>query len=190
MLLPDDILARLKRDPRNADLWSALYELTEPRLRAFSYRLMRDYGGSPDEADDIVHEVLMRLLKNFSRIAAPMTSFQHLHNYLYKACRNEVRSQHRRSVVRLSAHEVLQLRFGDVVSDTLSQELQRSENRQFLDELLGRLKPACQDLMQEYLLSEQTLAEFAKERSLKLGSIYTQWQRCIQELRALIAPPL
>src|SRR5262249_18342564 len=153
-------------------------------------RLMKDYGGSPDEADDIVHEVLMRLLKNFSRVASRMTSFQHLQNYLYKACRNEARSHHRRSVTRVSAHEVLQLQFGEVVSAALSKELERIENRQFIDELLGRLKPACQELMREYLLAQQTLADFAKDRGIKLGSIYTQWQRCIEELRSLITAPM
>jgi len=129
----------------------------------------------------------MRLVKNYGEVIPRIANFQHLENYLFKACRNEVRSQYRRAVVRASAHEVLRFKFEDVVSDTLSRELQKAENRQFLDEVLRQLKPACQELMREYLLSEQTLAEFARERGIKLGSIYTQWQRCIQELRGIVA---
>jgi RNA polymerase sigma factor (sigma-70 family) len=190
MLSPDEVFSRLKRDRKNSDLWSMLYNLVEPRLRAFSYRLIKEYGGNPEEADDIVHEVLMRLLKDFSRIVAGISTFQHLQNYLYKACRNEVRSLYRRSEVRASAHEVIALRFEDVVSTSFAEELQKAENREILSKLLSRLNASCQQLVRSYLLSEQSLADYAREHGIKLGTIYTQWQRCIEQMRALAADPL
>lgn len=188
MLSPDQILQRLKKKPRNPELWAQLYDLVEPRLHKYSSDLLRRLRTDPAGADDIVQDILVRLLEDFSRIAVPISSFAHLQNYLIKACRNRILEQHRMTQVRVSKEEVLRLKFEDLVSQGFIRQFQEVENRQFIEELLKGLNPRCEDLIRSFLLSHQTLTEYAEENDIKIGTIYTQWQRCIDELKKMVLP--
>jgi len=184
----DQILEQLKKKPRSPQLWAELYDLLEPKLHRYTHDLIRRLRTDPEYADDVVQDVLVRLIEDFSKITGPISSFLHLQNYLIKACRNRVLEQYRMAQVRASKEEVLRLKFEDLVSQGFIRQFQQAENRQFVEELLKRLNPRCESLVRSFLLSQQTLTEYAAENGIKVGTIYTQWQRCIDELKKIVLP--
>lgn len=165
-----------------------MYDLLEPKLHRYASDLLRRLRTDTEYADDVVQDVLLRLIEDFSKITARISSFLHLQNYLIKACRNRVLEQHRTIQVRVSKEEILRLKFEDLVSQGFLRQFQEVENREFIDELLKRLNPKCENLVRSFLLSQQSLTEYAAENDIKLGTIYTQWQRCLEELKKIILP--
>jgi RNA polymerase sigma factor (sigma-70 family) len=188
MCSSDQILEQLKKKPRSPQLWAELYDLLEPKLHRYTHDLIRRLRTDPEYADDVVQDVLVRLIEDFSKITGPISSFLHLQNYLIKACRNRVLEQYRMAQVRTSKEEVLRLKFEDLVSQGFIRQFQQAENRQYIEELLKRLNPRCESLVRSFLLSQQTLTEYAAENGIKVGTIYTQWQRCVDELKKIVLP--
>src|SRR4051794_467571 len=121
MLSPDELLDRLRRDPTNRDLLAPMYEHLEPHLRASAYALAKRTGGSFDDADDLIQDLLLDFLKDFSAIGSRVSSFKHLQNYLWKSYRNRLISHHRKPGVR--AEEIVSLTFVEVVSEDVAVEL-------------------------------------------------------------------
>ena len=188
MLSSDQILEQLKDDPRSPQLWAQLYDLVEPKLHRYASELLRRMRTDPTYADDVVQDVLLRFVEDFTRITSQISSFIHLENYLIKACRNRILEHHRMTQVRASKEEVLRLKFEDLVSQSFVRQFQQVENRQFVEELLKKLGPRCEQLVRSFLLSHQTLTEYATENDIKIGTIYTQWQRCVEELKKIVGP--
>lgn len=188
MLSSDQILEQLKDDPRNTQLWAQLYDVLEPKLHRYAFDLLRRTRTDATYADDVVQDVLLRLVEDFTRITSQISTFIHLENYLIKACRNRILEQHRMTQVHASKEEVLRLRFEDLVSQSFVRQFQQVENRQFVEELLKRLGSRCENLVRSFLLSNQSLTEYAMENDIKIGTIYTQWQRCIDELKKIVRP--
>jgi RNA polymerase sigma factor (sigma-70 family) len=188
MPCPEQIFQELKKKPRNRELWAQLYDLLEPRLHSYASDLLRRLRTDPECANDVVQDILLRLIEDFSKITGQVTSFLHLQNYLIRACRNRILEQHRTTQLRASKEEILRLKFDELVSQGFWRQFQEVENRAFVEELLKRLNPRCENLVGAFLLSQQSLAEYAAENDIKLGTIYTQWQRCIEELKKLVLP--
>jgi RNA polymerase sigma factor (sigma-70 family) len=182
----DELLESLKRDPSDQRAWAELYDLLEPRLRGFVYDLAEGSRGNLSDVDDIVHIVLGRLVKNFRQTRTRFTSFEHLRNYVFKACRNELTDEHRRTGRQTSAYQVVRLRFEDLAAEHFMQAFREAENQRLIAQLIGQLNSSCQALISGYLLTQQTLAEYAEARGIKLGTIYSQWHRCINELREIL----
>jgi RNA polymerase sigma factor (sigma-70 family) len=187
MSLDDRLLEQLVSMPNDPDLWAELYDRLVPRLRLFTFSILRQQGGaSSDEADDIVHDVLMEFVRHFDRLQREIGTFRHLQNYLLKACRNRVNKTSRRAQVRQTARELVALRFYDVAPDAVTKNLEHEENRKLIRELSGALNPDCRSLMNAYLLDQWTLAEIAAKEGTKLGTIYSRWQRCLKEMRKIL----
>lgn len=185
---PDQIFRQLKKKPRNPQLWDELYDLLEPRLHQYTSNLLRRVGTDTADADDVVQDILLRLIEDFSKITRDISTFVHLRNYLIKACRNRVLEQHRNAQLRASKEEILSLKFEDLVSHAFLRQFQEVENREFIEELLKKLNSRCENLVRSFLLSQQSLTDYAAESGIKLGTIYSQWKRCIQELKNIVAP--
>lgn len=185
---PDQILQQLKKKPRNAQLWGELYDLLEPRLHRYTSDLLRRLRTDTAHADDVVQDVLLRLIEDFSEMTRGISTFLHLQNYLVKACRNRVLEQHRMAQVRASKEEILSLKFEDLVSQAFLRQFQEVENREFIEKLLKRLNPKCEHLIRSFLLYQQSLTDYATGNGIKLGTIYTQWKRCIEELKNIVLP--
>ncbi len=186
---PDEIFRSLKRRPSNRELWTQLYDLLEPKLSRFCFYLVHQFGPQ-DDPSDIVQDVLLKLVQEFPKIVAPLHSFAHLQHYLYRACRNRIIDHQRRLQTAATAEEILRLRFEDVVSVNFLKEFEKTENRQFLEGILKTLAPPCRELIETYLLSGQSLADYAETRGIKLGTIYKQWSRCLEEIRKKVAFPV
>jgi RNA polymerase sigma factor (sigma-70 family) len=183
----DEVLGSLKDDPSDESAWTELYDLLEPRLRGFVYELAGGHHNNLCDADDVVQIVFGRLVKNFGKARLQFTSFEHLRNYLFKACRNELTDERRRRGRQASAYEVVRLRFEDLASEHFMEAFRQAENQTLIAQLVGQLDSDCQSLISGYLLAQQTLADYAKSRGIKLGTIYSQWHRCINELRKVLA---
>src|SRR5215469_11867674 len=93
----DEVLRAVEQNPADQVGWSELYDLVEPRLRAFVYEIARAWRGNLTEVDDVVQTVLGRFSNNFVQKKIRFSSFEHLCNYLLKACRNELTDQFRRA---------------------------------------------------------------------------------------------
>src|SRR5258708_37727918 len=81
--------------------WAELYDLVEPRLRAFVYDLTKAWRGNVSEVDDVAQIVMGRFSNSFVHRQMQFSSFEHLRTYLFKACPNELTHQFRRA----SRHE-------------------------------------------------------------------------------------
>jgi len=186
----DEVVGSLKRDPSDQQLWGELYDLVTPRLRLFAYSLIRQ---CPDldvsQGDDIVQDILVGFVRNFSRLKHELASFAHVHNYLMKALRNRVRSITKHSLVRQTAEEMLSLRFSEAWPDRLQQSMTKAENRLFLEQILGRLASPCAGLVRAYLFENMTLAEYARIHSIPLGTVYPRWKTCLDSIRKILQEP-
>src|SRR5215471_2203023 len=183
----NNLLKDLRRDPLKQTAWGRLYELVSPRLRLYTFSFIRSNGGiATYEADDIVQAVLIRFVQNFPRYESNIESGQHLVNYLIKACRNEAANRLRHANVQESARDFLELRITDVLSQRSASLLQAVENKQLLEQLLNQIGPQCQKLIRYYLLDEGTLSEYASQGAMPEGTVYSQWHRCLNELRSLL----
>jgi len=182
----DELLELLKEDPSDQPAWAELYDLLEPRLRGFVYELAGRSPGNLADLDDIVQTVLGRLAKNFRQTRAQFASFEHLRNYLFKACRNELTDEYRRASRQTRAYEVVRLRFEDVAAEHFVEAFRQVENQRLLAQLVSQLNNGCQSLISRYLLTQQTLTEYAEAHGIKLGTVYSQWHRCINELRNIL----
>ena len=182
----DEVLRSLERDPADQSAWAELYDLIEPRLRGFVYDLAKAWRGNLTEVDDIVQIVLGRFANSFRQRKMQFSSFEHLRNYLFKACRNELTDQFRRAGRQASAYEVVRLRFEDLAAEHFMEAFRRAENQRLITQLVSQLQSSCQTLISGYLLTQQTLAEYAETRGIKLGTIYSQWHRCVAELRKIL----
>jgi RNA polymerase sigma factor (sigma-70 family) len=182
----DELLESLKRDSSDQRAWAELYDLLEPRLRGFVYDLAKRSRGDLSDVDDVIQNVFARLAKNFRQTCMQFSSFEHLRNYLFKACRNELTDEHRRTGRQASAVEIARLRFEDLAAEHFMQAFRQADNQRLIAQLVTQLNSSCQTLISGYLLSQQTLAEYAEARGIKLGTIYSQWHRCINELREIL----
>ena len=185
----DQLLQRLKKRPRDAQAWAELYDAVQPGLKLFVYSLARTNAHlSVDDADDIVHEILTRLVQDFHRHTAGIETFQHLKNYLFRSCRNEVASRSRHGAVHDSARVFLQLRFSDVTLQGPDSTLHEVENRETVAEILAVLDEKCRALVWYYMSDQGTLAKYAEINNLPAGTGYSQWSRCLAFLRKTLQP--
>lgn len=112
--------------PDERSAFESMVRLHYGRLCAFAFRLL----GSRDEASDIVHEVLLRLWRDRHRF-----DFHESLPYLYRAVRNQVISQQRRTGVRRRAlgrrvdDTDLPARESDATSNIEVDELARAAER-------------------------------------------------------------
>ena len=180
------LLELLERPSRTA--WSRFYDFVSARLKLYTFSLLRTNGRlSSDEAEDIVQEVLTRFVEKFHRYEVNIRSLEPLRNYLIKSCRNEVATRLRRLKVREGSRELLELTVSEVLSERSRAALQRVENRKILELVLQKVNPQCQKLLIFYLFDRGTLSDYATAANLPVGTVYSQWHRCITELRSLVA---
>jgi DNA-directed RNA polymerase specialized sigma24 family protein len=100
-----------------------LYDLLEPKLHRYSRDLLRRLRTDPESADDVVQDVLLRLVQDFGKITRQVSSFLHLQNYLIKACRHRILENHRMAQVRVSKEEILSLKFEDLVTEAFIKQV-------------------------------------------------------------------
>jgi len=184
----DELIKDLTRHPDDVSLWSAFYDLIEPHLRLFSLSLMRRSKIlDPSEAEDVVQDVLLSFVRNFARTRSGFTTFTHVRNYLFKACRNRFLNRLEQKSIQLESQGMLSLRFSEVSSEAFRKAFAEVENRALVQKLLSVLDDTCREMASSYLLENKTLAEFAAQRGIRLGTVYARWQICLEAMRKILS---
>jgi len=80
----------------------------------------------------------------------------------------------------------MRLRFEDLAADSFAKDIRKAENRTLIAQLVSQLQTSCQTLISSYLLEQQALAEYAEKHGIKLGTVYSQWHRCVEELKKIL----
>ncbi len=55
-----------------------------------------------------------------------------------------------------------------------------------IENILKGMNPKCRKLIRFYLLEAGTLASYAAAEGLRLGTVYSQWHRCLAEMRKML----
>lgn len=142
---------------------------------------------SHDEAADVLDETLVKLLAQIRESNEPLLVEQldqkGLRAYLATAVANRYRDRLKhRSVIERSEQELLHT-LAEVA--TPESEVSRREMVELLRGAVRKLNAPYRDLFEALLAEDLTLAEFARSRGIKLGSIYTRFNRGLSALRKI-----
>jgi RNA polymerase sigma factor (sigma-70 family) len=147
--------------------------------------LMKRFGVSKEEAGDVLDETLVKLLGQVRASRTPR-SFERLNHealtdYLATAVANRYRDHLKhRYVVQRSEQELL-LALEEV--PTPESEFSREEHARRLRAAVRQLRPSYRGLFEALLNEDITLAELARRRRIKPGTVYTQFRRGLEALR-------
>jgi RNA polymerase sigma factor (sigma-70 family) len=101
--------------------------------------------------------------------------------YLARAVQNLWVDQWRRQeVIRRNYEHLLQVLEEPATPETL---LVTAENRLLLRQAILALKSPYRDLLEAVLEKDTTLAELARQKKIKRGTIYTQFRRALEALQ-------
>jgi RNA polymerase sigma factor (sigma-70 family) len=159
------------------------YLLVAPKL---TLALRHVSAGAPQDATDIVQDVFVDLLAKIDSSDAPHAveglSDSDLAKYLVRAVRNRWIDRKREYDVRERSYKEL-LRAMEP-SPTPEELLLDTERTLLLRRSIEMLGSQHRELLQALLEGNSTLAEIARRREVKLGTIYTQFSRALEALRA------
>ena len=142
-------------------------------------------GATEDDIAEVVQDVLVALIeqiaKSKSRLRFEELPDEDLRRYLARAVRNRWIDQwRRREVVQRNREEFIRALEQPVTPEA---SLTRSELNAQLREAVAALDSPYRDLLEELIETDTTLAELARRRGIKRGTIYTQFSRGINLLR-------
>jgi RNA polymerase sigma factor (sigma-70 family) len=165
-------------------LWQALAAL-RPRLVVL---LVRRVGVSREDAEDVVHEVLLRLVER----ALETTSTPPLRpddeaslvRYALGASINRYRDRLRHQFFR-RRHEAALIHAFDVQSDA-EQGVVTQDQIEALQRALPRLETPYREIFDLLIKEELSLADIARRLHRSHGTIYTQFQRGLRQLREFV----
>jgi RNA polymerase sigma factor (sigma-70 family) len=126
--------------------------------------------------------LLEQIAKSKSPLRFERLSDRELRSYLVRAARNRwIDRWRRREVVQRNQEEFIRAIQQPATPETSVAE---SDLRVRLGEAVAALGSPYRDLLQALLEEDTTLAELARRRGIKRGTIYTQFRRGIDLLRA------
>ena len=139
-----------------------------------------------DDAADVVQDILVTLLEQIAKSKSPLRferlSDRELRRYLVRAARNRwIDRWRRREVVQRNQEELIRAIQRPATPET---SIAESDLHARLREAVAALGLPYRDLLQALLEEDTTLAELARRRGIKRGTIYTQFRRGIDLLRA------
>lgn len=139
-----------------------------------------------EEAADVVQDMLVKLLEQIARsdvvLGFEKLSDQELRRYLVRAARNRwIDRWRQREVVHRNQEELIRALEEPMTPEAL---LTKSELNSRLRDAVAALGSPYRDLLQTLLEEDTTLAELARRHRIKRGTIYTQFRRGINLLRA------
>jgi RNA polymerase sigma factor (sigma-70 family) len=173
-----DIVRRCQDDPDDRDAFDLFYRTFYPYVRLYTraFRL----ANVPLSEEDIIQEIFLKLMEHFPEIQFKNES--HFLGYLKVVCEHYVidmvRKYEKQTYEELT-HEL------ELVSPTESPEqaVAKTERREALVRLIGKIPGACQDLLLAFLEEGLSLAEIADRQKIPMGTVYPRFSRCVAELR-------
>lgn len=158
------------------------YLLIAPKL---TLALRHMSWGSSQDAMDIVQDVLVdqlvRIDKSEAQQLVEELSDSELAKYLAKTVRNRWIDRNRQLEVRERSYKALLLAIQP--NPTPEDLLLDNEQAILLRRSIASLRPRDRELLEELLEDNSTLAEVARRRKIKLGTIYTQFKRAVDALK-------
>jgi RNA polymerase sigma factor (sigma-70 family) len=154
---------------------------------ALSIALRRRYSISLEEADDTLDEIQVKLFEEIKE-SVQLTLFERLDernfkNYIATAVVNQYLNKLKhRSVIERSEQELL---FVLEKASTPESEASRAELVKRLYTAVCKLPEPYKEIFKTLLNEDVTLAELARRRNIKLGTIYTKFQRGLKLLREI-----
>lgn len=184
--LADVIAAARRREPAAFD---ALVTAYSARLYGYFYRLT----GSRHDAEDLLQEVFVRLVRTIGR-------YEHagrFEGWLFRIATNLVRDRVRRSKTSLSAGGQAGLRAShgeaesvrerlDLVADGPSVSLERAEDIDQLQRAIGQLPEAEREVILLRHFSQLSFREIAEQMGTPLGTALARAHRGLARLRELM----
>ena len=141
------------------------------------------YGLTPEESQDVVHDVFSALIDRASRGEIASREPEHWQNYIIAAAQS-------RAIDALRGRSRVRKNEAILLSSILSGEREAVEARMIAAERQASLRQAIEALPPRYrrifellLDRELSLAEVARVLGISPGTIYTQYARGIEKLR-------
>lgn len=154
---------------------------------SLSIALRRRFNISMEDANDVLGEIQVNLFEEIKASESP-TLFEQLDEgrfkkYLATAVANQCLNKLKhRSVIEKSQVELLSVL--EKVS-TPESEVSHVELVRRLHTAVSRLREPYKEIFTTLLNEDITLAELARQRNIKPGTIYTQFQRGLEVLREM-----
>jgi RNA polymerase sigma-70 factor (ECF subfamily) len=158
----------------------AMVEAHYARLGAFATRLV----GSRAAAEDVVHEVLLRIWRR-----REVFSFQDPLGYLYQAVRHEADSWHRRHVreLRRTAGEETGAHRADPRADT-SHDVEAEELAAMVERTVASLPPRRREIFRMQREQGLSYAEIASLLGISVKTVEVQIGYALRAIRQRLGP--
>jgi RNA polymerase sigma-19 factor, ECF subfamily len=160
--------------------FTAMVETHYARLGAFAYRLV----GARAAAEDVVHEVLLRIWRRRGDFA-----FHDPLSYLYQAVRNEAESWRRREarLQRQTAPDDVGKDQVDSAADA-SKGVELRDLRRAVDETVAALPPRRREIFRMHREQRLSYAEIAALLGISVKTVEVQIGHALKALRRRITP--
>jgi RNA polymerase sigma-70 factor (ECF subfamily) len=171
----DDLGSRLAHGDPVA--FAELYDRNAARL----YRYLAVRLGSRADAEDVLHDIFVRLARTRKRL----TQVTNLVAYLFAAARNEaarfVARRTRGAVAETAGAARLELR------EVPAGELEGREAVEWVGAALARLEPCLRDIVELKTYGGLTFHEISEVTGLPQGTVATRYRKALEKMRIELA---
>lgn len=146
--------------------------------------LVHRYRLTPEDAVDVVHDVLSSLLSRWRDLT--FDDPDHLRNYIIRAAQSRAIDLTRRELRHRKHEGVLMSALVPAGESSALDRVIADEERKRLQEAIASLSEPYRSIFTALLYDELSLADIARKLGISAGSIYTQYGRGIEKLRSLL----
>jgi RNA polymerase sigma factor (sigma-70 family) len=173
---------RLRRGERDSEAWEVFYLYMRDHLLAYVSSLLHAFGiGGPEQAADVVHDVLLVFLERWPELAKKISTLEESEAYLRKSCRNLLVDRHRHHKTAQNFINFASVRFSQAFAN--DEEIYK---RLFVDKIISLAPGSCADLLRIYVEQDVTPAELADSLGQSTSTFYSRWYRCIAKIKSLL----
>lgn len=158
----DPVVARCRA--RDESAWKELYDAHFD----FVYRVARRLGTPAEEAEDVVHDVFVVVLKKLDQFEEGRLS-----TWIYRITANVVSDRHRRRRVR-RAFEDLKVWIGGAAPETPDRSAERTSAQRAVDRVLERMAPKKREVFALFELEGLTGEEIAERLGCPVNTVWTR----------------
>jgi RNA polymerase sigma-70 factor (ECF subfamily) len=184
----DTSLLRRVQDPADTAAWGEFVELYEPLLLAY----VRSRGLTPGDAQDVVQEVLLALLRALPQFTLDPQRGR-FRTWLYQVTVNKLKDHTRRLRSRERAEQGWREHSAAVAADGAQPDTDwlSGYRRRVLDFALARVKgqtqPRTWSCFEQHVLHGRTGEELAQELGITANAVRVNANRILDRVRALCA---
>ena len=177
----EEALANLRLDPHDSTAWDVIMMRTYKPLIAYVASSLLTFHIRPDEASDIVHDVLLAFQTRWPHLRASIQDEGALLAYLKRSCQNLLVDKYRRQQNAAKLVEYFTLNFDSAFP--AHRELYRSI---FVSQIILRLPKKCAEMLRVFVNEGLTAAEMAEREGASAATFYSRWTRCLKKAKEII----